>query len=115
MIATFTGKIELIRKLKGKGADIDYKDSTGLNPLMVACYTGVTHIRVHDLRHSHASMLINMGCNIVLVSKRLGHESVSITLDTYGHLYPTQEDDMIDKLEKIPCAAITKKYRFINK
>lgn len=62
---------------------------------------GITRIRVHDLRHSHASLLINMGCNIVLISKRLGHENVSITLDTYGHLYPTQEDDMINKLENL--------------
>lgn len=52
---------------------------------------GLDPIRVHDLRHSHASLLIEMGFNIVQISERLGHESVKTTLDTYAHLYPDKD------------------------
>jgi len=48
---------------------------------------GVPAIKVHDLRHSHASFLIEKGVNIASISKRLGHEGVDITLKTYTHLY----------------------------
>lgn len=46
------------------------------------------HVKLHDLRHFHASLLLQSGQNPVLVSKRLGHSSVSMTLDIYGHLMP---------------------------
>jgi integrase len=49
---------------------------------------GAPDMRVHDLRHFHASVLLQSGMNIVLVSKRLGHSSVSMTLNEYGHLLP---------------------------
>lgn len=50
----------------------------------------VKQIRIHDFRHSTASFLINNGANIVLVSKYLGHSKISITLDTYTHLYKNE-------------------------
>jgi integrase len=50
--------------------------------------------RIHDLRHTHASWLIGAGHNILEVSRRLGHEKVSTTADTYGHLWPTAETGM---------------------
>ena len=62
---------------------------------------GVKKIRIHDLRHSHASLLINLGANILLVSKRLGHESPEITLKIYAHLFPTVETDIINKISKL--------------
>lgn len=40
----------------------------------------------HSLRHTHASMLINAGVDILTISRRLGHSKAAITLDTYGHL-----------------------------
>ena len=46
------------------------------------------HVKLHDLRHFHASVLLQSGQNPVLVSKRLGHSTVSMTLDIYGHLLP---------------------------
>ena len=49
---------------------------------------GAQHIKLHDLRHFHASVLLQSGQNPVLVSKRLGHSTVSMTLDIYGHLLP---------------------------
>lgn len=59
------------------------------------------HIRIHDLRHSHASLLINHNINILAISERLGHESIDTTLNTYGHLYPSRKDEIIDLLENI--------------
>ena len=50
--------------------------------------TGVKVIRVHDIRHSHASMLVDSGADPLLIADRLGHEKVSTTLGTYSHLYP---------------------------
>ncbi len=49
---------------------------------------GVAHIRFHDLRHSHCAHLIAAGRNPKEISRRLGHASVSFTLDRYGHLMP---------------------------
>lgn len=58
-------------------------------------------IRVHDFRHSHASLLIDMGINPLLISERLGHEKVETTLNTYSHLYPSRADELAEKLNKI--------------
>ena len=52
---------------------------------------GVPVIRLHDLRHTHASHLLMAGVNVKVVSERLGHASVSFTLDTYGHVMPGQQ------------------------
>lgn len=58
-------------------------------------------IRVHDLRHSHASLLIHLGVNVVAISKRLGHENVQTTLNVYSHLYPNTNSDMMELLKDI--------------
>lgn len=63
--------------------------------------SGVRRIHVHGLRHSHASLLIQQGVNIVLISKRLGHAKVSMTLDTYSHFFPTEENDVVAKLSML--------------
>lgn len=57
-------------------------------------------IRIHDFRHSHASLLINNGMDIVSVSHRLGHSSLSMTLDTYTHYMPRKEDAIINLLDR---------------
>jgi integrase len=62
---------------------------------------GVKRIRVHDLRHSHASLLIEMGQPILLISERLGHENVQTTWETYAHLYPNKGIQLADELQKI--------------
>lgn len=62
---------------------------------------GVERIRTHDLRHSHASLLIDMGYSIFLISERLGHENVETTMNTYGHLYPNKHQEMVYGLEKL--------------
>lgn len=56
------------------------------------------HIRTHDLRHSHASMLINNNVNPLAISKRLGHAKVDMTLNTYSHLYPSSEERLLEVL-----------------
>ena len=61
--------------------------------------TGLREIRVHDLRHSHASLLIELGFAPLLISERLGHESVTTTLEIYSHLYPTKHGEVADRLE----------------
>lgn len=60
--------------------------------------SGVKQIRVHGLRHSHVSLLINMGFSAVAIGSRVGHESVDITY-RYAHMFPTEQTDMADKLD----------------
>ena len=62
---------------------------------------GLKRIRIHDLRHSHASLLINSGYDILMVSERLGHSSPKMTLDIYSHLFPSRQKKLIKDLEKI--------------
>ena len=63
--------------------------------------SGVKKIRIHDLRHSHASLLIEMNIPILLISERLGHENIQTTLDTYAHLYPNKHEDVAKKLSAL--------------
>lgn len=56
-------------------------------------------IRIHDLRHSHATYLICNGANIVAVSKRLGHANINMTLSTYTHLLKNVEDELINIID----------------
>lgn len=62
---------------------------------------GVNRIRIHDLRHSHASYLISQNVNIVAVSKRLGHNNIQTTLNTYTHLFKENNDKLLEVLEDI--------------
>lgn len=61
---------------------------------------GVRDIRLHDLRHSHASLLIDLGFSALLVAERLGHESVSTTLDIYSHLFPSKQSEVAERLDR---------------
>ena len=61
---------------------------------------GVKRIRVHDLRHSHVSLLINMGYSAVAIGARVGHESTDITYK-YAHLFPTVQSALSDKLNHL--------------
>lgn len=63
--------------------------------------SGVPRIRIHDLRHSHATMLINNGVNIVAVSRRLGHSDINITLKVYSHLLRKTEDEMVTTISNL--------------
>ncbi|WP_051531203.1 site-specific integrase [Clostridiisalibacter paucivorans] len=63
--------------------------------------SGVKKIRVHDLRHSHASLLIEEGFSPLLISERLGHENIETTLQTYSHLYPNKHGEVANRLAVI--------------
>ena len=69
--------------------------------LRAAKEAGVKPIRLHDLRHSHAALLIRLNTPILLVSQRLGHENVETTLRIYGHLYPSTSEETMQKLENL--------------
>ena len=58
------------------------------------------NIRIHDFRHSFASMCIFNGIPIEIISEYLGHESISTTLNTYAHLYPNSQNKLIWVLDK---------------
>ena len=61
---------------------------------------GVKRIRIHDLRHSHISLLINLGFSAVDIAKRVGHESITITL-RYAHMFPSAQDKMMNRLNDL--------------
>lgn len=58
-------------------------------------------IRIHDFRHSHASLLINQGEDYLVVKERLGHASIMTTIDTYSHLYPSKQKELAEKLDDL--------------
>lgn len=62
---------------------------------------GLPRIRIHDFRHSHASLLANEGINIQEIARRLGHSKIEITWNTYSHLYPREEERAVSILNKI--------------
>lgn len=59
----------------------------------------VKRIRLHDLRHSHASMLVEMSFSPLEIADRLGHEKIETTLNTYSHLYPNKQEKLADRLD----------------
>ena len=61
--------------------------------------SGVKRIRLHDLRHSHASLLIELGFSPLEIANRLGHEKVETTLNTYAHLYQNKQAKLADRLD----------------
>ncbi len=62
---------------------------------------GIPHIRFHDLRHTHASLLLAAGVHPKVVQERLGHSQISLTLDTYSHLIPSMQTEAAEKFESI--------------
>lgn len=60
---------------------------------------GEKSIRIHDLRHSHASLLLSLGMNDLELKNRLGHASIQIALGVYSHLRPTAMKEVANRLE----------------
>ncbi len=61
----------------------------------------VSKIRFHDLRHTHATLLLAKGVNVKGISGWLGHSNIKITLDTYSHVLPIMQEDAVNKMEEI--------------
>jgi integrase len=62
---------------------------------------GVRPIRFHDLRHTHATHALRAGIHPKVVSERLGHSTVTITLDTYSHVLPSLQREAADTIAKL--------------
>ena len=62
---------------------------------------GLPEIRLYDLRHTTATLLLQAGENPKIVSERLGHASIALTLDTYSHVLPTMQRGATEKLERM--------------
>ena len=60
---------------------------------------GFSNVRLHDLRHTHASLMLQQGTDIKTISTRLGHSSVAFTMDTYAHMLPGMQKSAMDKFE----------------
>jgi integrase len=68
--------------------------------------SGLPHVRFHDLRHAHATLMLLQGVHPKVVSERLGHASIGITLDTYSHVLPTMQADAVRAFDELfPAAA----------
>lgn len=84
------------------GANKPLRDSTiQKSNIKFAQLAGIKTIRIHDFRHSHASLLANEGINIQEVARRLGHSDVEMTWNTYSHLYPREEERAVAVLDEI--------------
>jgi integrase len=62
---------------------------------------GLPRVRFHDLRHTAATLLLSQGVNVKVVSEMLGHSSVSITLDVYGHVLPDMQRDATSAMQRM--------------
>lgn len=104
---------EALKKLYDHYKDFDsFSDSWycfgGIRPLSettidnkknAACdAAGVDRIRIHDFRHSYASLLISKGADVVMVSRSLGHSNIAQTLNTYSHMFKTGLEEMFEKM-----------------
>jgi len=83
-------------------------DGTPLNPNLVTTRfralikrAGLPHVRLHDLRHTHATLMLKAGVHPKIVSERLGHASVSITLDTYSHVLPGLQKAAAERFDQV--------------
>ena len=109
---TITLPVEIMEMVKEYSDMLyDYKPTDRLFPtqksylnreMVRGCkLSGVKKIRIHDLRHSHASLLIELGFAPLLISERLGHENVETTLNTYSHLYPNKHGEVAEILSNL--------------
>jgi len=100
------------KKLKDRWVDsdvvVDFVDGSPWNPdsFSPAWSTflkksGLPHVRFHDLRHAHATLMLSKGVHPKIVSERLGHASIGITLDTYSHVLPAMQQEAADAFDEL--------------
>ena len=70
--------------------------------LPVLVKAGICKIRLHDLRHTFGSLLIQNGASLVYVNEQMGHSSIQVTVDIYGHLIPGANVSFVDTLDARP-------------
>lgn len=93
---------------KDYGLVVQTKSGYPVNPyflesrwIVLVRESGLLKIRFHDLRHTHASLLLKAGVHPKVVTERLGHSSITITLDRYSHLFPTMQQEAAEKLDEL--------------
>ena len=84
------------------------KDGSAINPDTLTSgwapflkRRGIPHIRFHDLRHAHATLMLSKGVHPKIVSERLGHASIGITLDTYSHVLPSMQAEAAEAFDEL--------------
>jgi integrase len=82
----------------GKRVDPDYFDEFIFG--RISAHAGLPNIRFHDLRHFFASMLIAQGESAKYICDQMGHSSIQVTFDTYGHLFPNSREEAAKKLQQ---------------
>lgn len=103
---------EALRKGKGKIEEAIFQHNgipTAQNTVRyifkrVLKAAGLREMRVHDLRHTYASLLLSDGASPVYVKEQLGHTSIQMTVDIYGHLIPSANRDAVNRLDTHPDA-----------
>lgn len=70
--------------------------------LPVLAKAGIRKVRLHDLRHTFGSLLLQNGPSIVYLKEQMGHSSIQVTVDTYGHLIPGANVSFVDRLDEVP-------------
>ena len=68
--------------------------------------SGIPYATPHALRHGAAAIMINLGANPVAIQQRLGHKHISITLGTYGHLFPLHDAQLAEALDQARSEAV---------
>jgi len=102
-----------VRAQLGIGLDIDdfvfiRPDGSPVNPNAVTLAfrriikrAGLRDVRIHDLRHTHATLMLKAGVHPKIVSERLGHANIGITLDIYSHVLPGMQESAADKFDRL--------------
>jgi integrase len=67
---------------------------------MLAGRAGIRVIRFHDARHTHASLMLKQGIHPKIVQERLGHSTISVTLDTYSHVAPGLQEAAAQRFDE---------------
>ncbi len=95
-------------RLSGDDLIFSHPDGTPFDPgtvthsfANVLKKAGLPHIRFHDLRHTHATLMLKSGVHPKIVSERLGHASVAFTLDTYSHVVPGLQEAAAERFDKM--------------
>jgi integrase len=98
----------LIQQTRTQGLVFVTKNDTPISPRNLVRHfkeateqAGLPEIRFHDLRHTHASLLLAAGVHPKLVQERLGHSQISLTMDTYSHLLPGMSDEAASKFDEL--------------
>ncbi len=90
----------VFRSPEGKIVDPDNLYHRVFLPLLAKA--GIRRIRLHDLRHTFGSLLLQNGASIVYVKEQMGHSSIQVTVDIYGHLIPGANVCFVDRLDGVP-------------